>query len=306
MTALETILNQFIEQSGQLYGLPDIYQKLDTLLKSERTSITDISLLISSDAVLTAQVLKLANSPAFGFKAEISSIDRAIILIGTHELKNIVLMEVIIKNFNSTPCHVIKMEDFWRRSAYQAIIAKNLALHNHYPEPNQLFTCAILSQIGELVTCSLDSDKTEQVIKKITAGKKDNSNLFSLYAMEQQVFGFTYNQLSSLLLSYWKIPDNLTQPIALFSESPEQINAVKSGKYKTEAYILYCASVYSFLLEMQDTDILDAEFLLAQIDKNINETLNIDEVFINELLIDIELDAMALLSAIFPDISSIY
>ena len=44
MNSLETILNQFIEQSGQLYALPDIYQKLDLLLQSDKTSIADISL----------------------------------------------------------------------------------------------------------------------------------------------------------------------------------------------------------------------------------------------------------------------
>ena len=64
--------------------------------------------------------------------------------------------------------------------------------------------------------------------------------------------------------------------------------------------------MYSFLLEMQDTELLDAEFLLAQIDQTINEALNIDINFINDLLIDIEVDAMELLSAIFPDKLSVY
>ena len=313
MNLLDSIFNQFIEQSGQLSALPDIYQKLDQLLKSGQASIADIGFLISSDAALTAQVLKLANSPAFGFKAEITTIDRAISLIGTQELKNLVLVEVIVKNFNTQPCSVIQPEDFWLRSAYQAIIAKKIALHFHHPKPDRLFVCGILSQIGELMCCFVDSSKMEQVSKHLLTAKTDNNNsdLLSLYGSEKQVFGFTYNQLSARLLNYWKIPQSITQPVSFFSESLRQAcleggDAADSEHYKTESFILYCASLYSFLLEVHDSDVLDAAFLLEQVAQPIQQHLKLDEDFINELLIDIEIDAMELLSAIFPNSLAVY
>jgi HD-like signal output (HDOD) protein len=304
MKPIDSIFNQFMQGSRKLLALPDIYQQLDKLLKSDHASIVDIGFLISSDAALTAQVLKLANSPAFSFKAEITNIDRAISLIGTQELKNLVLMEVVVKNFNSMNCPALNAEDFWRRSVYQAIIAKKLALHCYHSDPDRLFVCGILSRIGQLMCCSVDPVKTEQVISGTLSSSPSNEKQTELLS-EQNIFGFTVNELSARLLRHWKVPDSICTPISTFT-FPVQPEHVELGEFKTDCYILYCASIFSFLLEQSDTEVLSAGDLINQIDPQINLHLGLDQDFLSELLLDIEMDAMEILAAVFPDSMVIY
>ncbi len=88
MTEIELIVNQFILEQGKLYTLPELYQQLEEKIQSSNASIEEIGLLINTDAALSARILKLANSPLYGFHSEINTLQRALNLIGLQEVKN--------------------------------------------------------------------------------------------------------------------------------------------------------------------------------------------------------------------------
>ena len=139
MNEIDLIINQFILEGGKLYTLPELYHQLEEKILSNTASIDEISEILSTDAALNAKILKIANSSLYGFRAEVTTLNRALNLIGLKEVKNLILMDTIASQFSGgDSCTNIKMEDFWRRSVYLSLIAKRLAKKSKHPEPDRL------------------------------------------------------------------------------------------------------------------------------------------------------------------------
>ncbi|MCU7941016.1 MAG: HDOD domain-containing protein [gamma proteobacterium symbiont of Bathyaustriella thionipta] len=136
MNEIDLIINQFILEDGKLYTLPELYHQLEEKIRSNTASIDDISNILSTDAALNAKILKLANSSLYGFRSEVTTLNRALSLIGLKEVKNLILMDAIASQFSGDDkCITVNMEDFWRRSVYLALIAKRLSKNFKHPEP---------------------------------------------------------------------------------------------------------------------------------------------------------------------------
>lgn len=301
MTEIDLIINQFILEAGKLYTLPELYQKLDEKMRCDTASIDEIAELLITDAALSAKLLKLANSPLYGFRAEITNISRALNMIGIKEVKNLILMDTVAQNFNKDDKYnVIQMEDFWRRSVYIALIAKKLAKGINHPEPDRLFICGILSRIGQLVSCLTRRKEVVTIQHNLTNAPSNNE-----FDLEINALGFTYNEVSAKLLSHWKVPDDITIPIQALHQPLSH-----SENYCNDIYIMHTATIYShlFMLECQDqlpqTDSsLDAPYsdaYLNSVDSTINQTLKINKDTINDILFEIEIDALEILSIVFP------
>ena len=117
MTEIDLIVNQFILGNGKLCTLPELYQQLEEKTHSKTASIEDVGDIISIDASLSAKILKIANCPLYGFRSEISTLNRALNLIGLKEVKNLILLNYFSGDFsNNSQCTVILLENFWRRS----------------------------------------------------------------------------------------------------------------------------------------------------------------------------------------------
>lgn len=301
MLELEHILNKFLAANSKLSSLPEIYLKLDELLKSNKASIHEISFLISNDPALSASVLKLANSAAYGFKSQIQQLERAISLIGTNEIRNLVLINAVVSGLNAPQTANFSQEDFWRRSIYCALIAKKLARFFTKNEADRLFVCGLLSRLGQLICCQIVTDESAKILLENQSIEETYNELF----IEQKNLGFCYNELSAQLLKSWSLPEEIYQPIWEYSQLHSDAYAQSKPHHK-DSIILYCASIISFMLELSIDKALESKAILSLIDPHIRQYLGLNRSFINELLLDIELDAMEILGAIFPNSSVIY
>ena len=110
----------------KLASTPNLYFKLQETIDDPTKSLVDAAYIIEKDASLSIKLLKIVNSAFFGFPSKISSIDRAIGLIGVKELQSIVLSTAVIENFSGFPSELISMHDFWARNLRSALIAKGI------------------------------------------------------------------------------------------------------------------------------------------------------------------------------------
>ena len=95
---------ELAQKSSQLFSLPDIYLKLSSMIKDGHSTVDQMAELISLDAGLAARLLKIANSPFYNFPAQIETIPRAITLIGSNELSNLVLATSVASSFANIAC----------------------------------------------------------------------------------------------------------------------------------------------------------------------------------------------------------
>lgn len=307
MTETDLIVNQFILEEGKLYTLPELYHKLEQKIQSKTSSIEEIGDILCTDASLSAKILKLANSPMYGFRAEISTLARALNLIGLKEVKNIILLDSLAGKFDDNiQCLAVKIEDFWRRSVYLALIAKRLAVELKHPAPDRLFITAIMSRLGQLVCCTTRESEVQQIINDYN--NEPNKIEFEI---ENKHLGFTYNEVSSKILERWKVPKQIFICLQ-YLHAPFTAPADVQDSYLIDIAILHAATIYSGILEQDDLQVSGeliaetAETYLSRIDPAVNNIINVNKTMIDDILFEIELDSLEILGIIFPNASMIY
>src|ERR671924_2002332 len=84
-------LERLVDETSTVYSLPFFYERLNEAINHPRSSVADIARIITEDQGLTARILKLANSPMFGYFAKVDSITKAVTIIGTQQLRDLAL-----------------------------------------------------------------------------------------------------------------------------------------------------------------------------------------------------------------------
>lgn len=231
----------------KLASTPNVYFKLQDTIDNPAKSLLDAAYIIESDPSLAIKLLKIVNSAFFGFPSKISSIDRAINLIGTKELQSIVLSTVVIDSFCDIPGDLISMHDFWARSLRCALIAKGIDdfLENEYSE--SIFICGILHNIGQLIFFRRIPELAREVSLLLQA--EETPTDLDERKIEESIIGFDHYQTGAALTMLWKLPEIITKSIQLhaFPETSEYHHKIAS--------IIRLADSYSKI----DEPFIDAE-----------------------------------------------
>ena len=207
MTSSPPSLQQLVAETSSICSPPLVYQRLTKVIEDPRSSVKDIVQIISEDQGLTAQILKLANSPLYGLQ-KIESINRAVTMIGTRELRDLALAVSTMETFPGIPEEFLNMKKYWQHSIACGIIARNLAIYLRELSTERFFVAGILHDLGQLVVCILLPETVKTLLVDC-----HSSNL-PFPALERQHFGFDHAELGAALLSSWKIPQNIVEPVA--------------------------------------------------------------------------------------------
>ena len=196
-----------INKSLELVSPPTTYMQLDTLIHDDNGSADDISQVISADPALTTRLLKVVNSPYYGFPSQISTIARAITIVGTSELTQLVLATSVIHAFKGIPADLIKMEDFWQHSIACAVTASSIAKKCKMPAAEQFFIAGLMQNIGSLVIYQTVPELAKEAITSALFGSE------TLYEAERRLLGFDHTEVGEALAKKWRLPAALTETI---------------------------------------------------------------------------------------------
>jgi HD-like signal output (HDOD) protein len=109
-------------------SLPTTVTKVMEVCNNPRTSPVDLDHVIQLDPVLMGRVLKLINSAYYGLGTQVTSLVRAIIMLGVNTVKNLALSTAILGNVtNKGDFRALNMEGFWRHSLCVGVTAKLIA-----------------------------------------------------------------------------------------------------------------------------------------------------------------------------------
>lgn len=215
----------------QLTSPPAIFFALKKTIEDPNKSMVDAGHIIEKDPALTIRLLKLVNSAFFGFPSRIVTISHAITLIGTRELQNLVLSTLIIDRFSMLPNGMLSMHDFWAMSLRTALTAKELAAHwKNNDEKESLFICGLLHEIGKLVFFRRIPELAREVGLLVESAGIDEIET------ERKIIGFDHYETGAELAKLWKLPEIISETIALHSY-PD-----KTSRYKNAASIVRSAN----------------------------------------------------------------
>ncbi len=193
----------FLSGVTQIPTLPDVYLKVKKAFEDPTMSVEYLSDAIRFDQALTVSLLRLANSPLFGYRAKISSINQAIMLIGLRELYSLVLSVSVMGLFpikEDETKSLYPAKKYWEQSIATAVAARTLATMVNYPRPDELFVAGLIHDIGILMEKMYLGDKFAAICEKAKAEKK------FLIDVESEELGFTHAEVGQLLTESWQFP----------------------------------------------------------------------------------------------------
>jgi putative nucleotidyltransferase with HDIG domain len=229
-----------ISEDETVFSLPKIYFELQEALNDPDKTFKDIGDIISYDPALTARLLKIVNSPFYGFPSEIETISHAISIIGMSQLTDLALATLVIYQFRCIPNTLFNMEKFWRHSMACGVAARSIAEFRGEKNAERFYLAGILHDIGRLVIF-----KKEPVLAR-EAFFRSKEQRENIYLSEQKLMGFNHADVGGELLKAWKLPPRLVEAVA-FHHQPQaaKLYSFEAAVIHTSDYIVHVLSVGS-------------------------------------------------------------
>lgn len=206
-------LRSQIEKIDTLPTIPGVLRKLLVVIENPRASLNEVGSFISNDPVLTSRVLKLVNSPIYGFPGRISSVSQALILLGLNVVKGMLLGVSVFEAMQKT------MLGLWEHSLGCAITARIIAQKKGLKEPEEVSVAALLHDIGKVVL----GLKFPEEYKKIMA-EAENRGIF-IFEAEKNHFAISHAEAGAWIAQKWNFPMNLVEIIE-YHHKPHLSNGV--------------------------------------------------------------------------------
>ena len=245
--------------------MPEIITKSIELMQDEKTSVNELTKIISNDIGLTARVLKLVNSAFYGFPKQIYTINQAITILGFSTLKGLILSASIFKIFSNKGNNTFNYKDFWKHSLLVAKISDLIIKYENIQTKEDIFSAAFLHDIGKVIFAQYDWNNYSKIYKQTNETDKE------VLKAEEAYCGLNHCEIANLVAYSWNLPEIFCDIIS-FHHNPED-----SIKYQKECKIVQLSNKLS-------TDILtNHKFQINNITLNLLENLNISIENINKI-----------------------
>lgn len=204
---MTTSVQDLVNGSLELASLPEVVMRTIDLINDPDTSANEIGQVLSEDPSLTARLLKIVNSPFYGFPSRIDTVSRAITVIGTLELLDLILATSVIKTFRGIPTDLVDMDSFWEHSLYTGVIARILAGRMRAPNTERYFVAGLLHDIGALAMYCQIPDRAADALRRA------REEITPLHVIEQETLGFDHGAVGGELMRVWRLPDSLAEAV---------------------------------------------------------------------------------------------
>ena len=176
-----------------------------------RASANDLKRVISLDPVLTGRVLKLINSAYFSLGKPITSLTRAIIMLGVNTVKNLALSFAILKNMKgSGSFHAFTTHEFWMHCLGVGVVAKSLAAAKGLipTEQEEYFVAGLLHDLGKLPLNKQFSEEYFQVCQSASRQTEP------FYLSEDRRLGIDHCKVGAMIAEKWRLGDSLVETMS--------------------------------------------------------------------------------------------
>ncbi len=206
-------------------SLPEVVTKIMELVQDPNSSAAQLSKVISHDPGLTSRVLRLVNSAYYGFPKQISSIQHAIMILGFTTMRGLVLSSSIFKIFAPKPGveHKLDYKKFWKHSLVTAVASKTIKNHLYLQEEDDVFSSAILHDIGKIILDQYDHENYINALTKASNPLKSEQVLF----YEEEFCSVNHQDIGFLVTDGWNLPDTITDVIRFHHTPLESENNSK-------------------------------------------------------------------------------
>jgi len=230
MTDRPKLTAKMVATGAQLLASPPtVYVRLRQLLSDPTFTLSELTKLVSTDPALAARLLRVANSTYFGGHKGVDTVRRALVVLGTQQIHDIVLATSVISRFTDIPVRLVDMHSYWQASVLAAAAAKLLADRCFIFESERMFTAGLLAQLGQLVLYL----RVPSVMSRALEIARHEQQ--PIHLVERELLGFDYAEVGGELFAAWQLPPSLVEPIR------HHINPVAAADRMLEASVVAIA-----------------------------------------------------------------
>jgi sigma-B regulation protein RsbU (phosphoserine phosphatase) len=216
---------------------PDAVIQIMRACSREDVKQQKLTELAGYDPVVTAELLRVVNSPLYGLSREIKSIARAVTIIGHRALRNLALCIAVRDALRPDCISDFDAASYWEDTLRRAVAARLLGQHASV-EVDESFTAGLLLDFGLLVLFYKQPDQARHwnEIRRLDPDKRR--------IKEQAMFGTTHDQVGELLSRAWQLPEKFISALSAHHRMSQLADDAESARL---ARVLYCADWITFV-----------------------------------------------------------
>jgi len=222
-----------IRKVKSLPPMPESVAKVREICDNPEGTIRELVPIIKEDPMFTADILKAANSPLYGFSRQITSIDQAISLFGMGTIQGFAISYAVRKSFkiDLSPYgvgehHLIDI------SSKQNALAQQWGRREVQSKQSEMMTISLLMELGKAVAAIVleESGKAQAFTEKV----KTTETMHDLAAAEKEFLGITSEWIAALMFKHWQFNETMIEMIRFVANPDEAPESVR-----TQAQVLH-------------------------------------------------------------------
>ena len=203
-------VEQFIQEASDLPPIPQAAQKALALIREPGTSAVTLAGVLATDQVLSAQLLRWANSAYYGMENRIATVQQAIVVLGMDIIRDGIMVNSVSRHLNQAlPGYGLEKGELWRHAVGTAMSARLISRQHHLRIDEEAYFAGLLCDIGKLVF--------EKHLREIDLNK-DEWARYSFLEVERACFGIDHASLGAELACHWQLPHELVTAIPCHHE----------------------------------------------------------------------------------------
>ena len=214
---------QVVAEFKDIPPMPNVMVKALNVIKNPATGIVELGKIMQMDQAIATKTLMLVNSAFYGFRQQITSINKALVVLGMMKAKNIIMSLALKKMMTAQGSR-----ELWEHSIKCAVAAEVLAKEYKVINPDDAFVIGFLHDIGKILL------NTKNPLKYSKVRYLAQQSNVDLVEVEDAQFGTNHCILGALISKKWQLPVILTNCIR-YHHDPVQ------SSLPTLCGVVYCA-----------------------------------------------------------------
>lgn len=228
-------LNRIMRRIEQIPTLPVVTKRILEIGEDDPRAFQKYTELIKADQALALKVLKLANSALYGGLGRVSTLDSAMVRLGTREVQTAVLAFTVQGFFSTEAGGVFDRKRFWKHALVTSQAAKLLSLTYRVQPDEWVFLIGLIHDVGKAFTDAYLHEDFLRVVDIL------HSRHTTFSRAEKVVLGTTHYQIGAKLLKKWRFPPEVFLPV-LYHHAPWY-----EHEHQDATILLYLANILSKL-----------------------------------------------------------
>lgn len=206
-------------------ALSQTISTINKLVAAEGKGLMILSAAVLKDFALTNKLLRLVNSAAYGQYGTISTVSRAVVILGFDAIRSLAMTLILFENLQNKP-HAAHLKDDIVASLYGAILATRLQAKLNLRDSEEVFICAMFHNLGRLLVAFYFPEEMEEIQNQVQHAGADEDKAAI------KVLGVSYEEMGVAVAHAWNFPEKIIHSMQKLD--PERVRRPASEEDKLQ------------------------------------------------------------------------